>query len=138
AAPEDSALRIDLVPAPLAADPSPAVLGRIDDFVKQLSGVPEDASVRHRENALLLDALIASVAQQSVLAVVDPEVSFTVDEVVAAGAIAPESIGLFGYLLRLLKQFGAASEAERVWRVSGTGDLPEIAEVWRLLLAESP
>src|SRR5205085_8378012 len=100
-APEDSALRVDLVPAPLAADPSPAVLGRIDDIIKHLSGVPEDTAARHRENALLLDALIASVARQSVLAVVDPEVSFTVDEVVAAGAIAPESAGLLGYLLRL-------------------------------------
>src|SRR5262249_26060054 len=35
-------------------------------------------------------------------------------------------------------RFGAASEAENVWRIAGANDLPEVVEVWRLLLAEAP
>ena len=63
---------------------------------------------------------------------------FTIEDVIEAGAIAPDSGLLFEYLLRLLTRFGAASEVGRVWRLAEANDLPDIAEVWRLLLAEDP
>ncbi len=137
-APEDSALRIDLVPAPLTEPASPQVLGRIEEIVAQLGSLPANPSDRHDEHALLLDALIASVALQSVVAIIDPDVPFTIEDVIESGAIAPDSAALFEYLLRLLTRFGAASEAGGVWRLAEANDLPDIAEVWRLLLAEAP
>ena len=136
--PEDSALRIDLVPAPLTEAASPAVLGQIDEIVARLVDVPLDIAARRDEQALLLDALIASVALESVRSVIDPDVSFTIEDAIEAGAIAPDSAALFGYLLRLLVRFGAAFEEGLVWRVAGLNELPDIAEVWRLLLAEAP
>ena len=96
-----------------------------------------DAGARD-ESALLLDALIASVGLDAVRSVVDPDVPFTVEEVVAAGLIAPELAPLFGHLLDLLRRFAVASEDDRRWRITLTHDLPEIGEVWRLLLAEAP
>ncbi len=136
--PEESALRIDLVPAPLAEAASPAALGQIAEIVARLVDVPPNIAARREEHALLLDALIASIALGSVRSVIDPNVPFTIEELIEAGAIAPDSEALFGHLLRLLVRFGAASEAERVWRVAGSNDLPDIAEIWRLLLAEAP
>ncbi len=137
-APEDSALRVDLVPAPLAEPASAAVLGRIKAIVAQLVKQPANPGDQHDEHALLLDALIASVALQSVVTIVDPDVLFAIEDVIEAGSIAPDSVALFEYLLRLLTRFGAASEAGRVWRIAQANDLPDIAEVWRLLLAEAP
>ena len=138
AAPEDSALRLDLIPAPLAEPASPTVLGRIEEIVAQLVHLPADPATRHDEHALLLDALIASVALQAVVTIVDPDVPFAIEDVIEAGAIAPDSAVLFEYLLRLLTRFGAASEVGLVWRLAEANDLPDIAEVWRLLLAEAP
>jgi hypothetical protein len=43
-APEDSALRIDLVPAPLAATANPAVLGRIGEIVARLAKLPANTA----------------------------------------------------------------------------------------------
>jgi phthiocerol/phenolphthiocerol synthesis type-I polyketide synthase C len=137
-APEDSALRVDLIPAPLTEPPSAAVLGRTKEIVAQLVNLPGNPATRHDEHALLLDALIASVALQSVVAIVDQDVPFTIEEVIESGAIAPDSAALFEYLLRLLTRFGAASEVGGVWRLAEANDLPDIAEVWRLLLAEAP
>lgn len=104
----------------------------------RLVDVPPNIAARREEHALLLDALIASIALGSVRSVIDPNVPFTIEEWIEAGAIAPDFEALFGHLLRLLVRFGAASEAERVWRVAGSNDLPDIAEIWRLLLAEAP
>ncbi|HEY8871863.1 MAG TPA: SDR family NAD(P)-dependent oxidoreductase, partial [Stellaceae bacterium] len=137
-APEDSALHIDLVPAPLAETAAPAELGRIREIVARLVDLPANAAARSDEHALLLDVLIASVALQSVLTIVDPAVPFAIEDVIEAGAVAPESAVLFEYLLSLLARFGAASEAGLVWQIAEAHDLPEIAEVWRLLLAETP
>ena len=137
-APEDCALRLDLVPAPLSETAAPAILGRIGKIVAPLVDRAAGTSTRHSEHGLLLDALIASVGLEAVLAVVDPNVPFTIADAVEAGTIAPDARALFGYILRLLMRFGAASEAENVWRIAGANDLPEVVEVWRLLLAEAP
>lgn len=136
--PEDSALRVDLVPAPLTETAAPAVLQRIDKIVTRLLDPIRDPAQRHDEHALLLEALIASVALEAVRGVIDPDVPFAVDEMIGAGAIAADSGALFEYLLRLLARFGVAAEDDRVWRLAGSVDLPDIGEVWRLLLAEAP
>src|SRR5204863_9701135 len=94
--PEDNALRIDLVPAPLGESESPAVLHQIEEIVGRLVDLAPDLGGRTDENALLLDALIASVGFEAVRSVVDPDVSFTIEDVVADGAIASDSADLFG------------------------------------------
>ena len=136
--PADSALRIDLVPAPLTEAASPAVLGQIDGIVARLADFPANVAAGSDEHALLLDALIASVALESVRGITDPDVPFTLGDVIEAGTMAPASAALLRCLLLLLVRFGAASEEEGVWRVAASSELPEIAEVWRLLLAEAP
>jgi acyl transferase domain-containing protein/acyl carrier protein len=138
AAPESSALRLELVPAPLEEAGAPAVLATIADIVQPLTAIAAGDAERRGEQALLLDALIASVALQSVLAIVDPDVPFTLDEVVEAGAVATDSVPLFGRLLGLVQGFGAAAETGGVWRLATEHDLPAIADVWRLLLADTP
>src|SRR5207237_1571141 len=55
-APEDSALRIDLVPAPLVEPASAAVLGQIEEIVAQLGNLPANPSDRPDEHALLVGA----------------------------------------------------------------------------------
>ncbi|HEV8679855.1 MAG TPA: zinc-binding dehydrogenase, partial [Stellaceae bacterium] len=104
----------------------------------RLVDVPATVAARRDEHALLLDALIASVALESVLGIVDPDMPFAIAEVIEAGAIAPDCAALLECHLRLLTRFSAASEEDGMWRVVGSNDLPDVAEVWRLLLAEAP
>ena len=136
--PEDSALRVDLVPAPLAEMAGPAVLGRIAEIVGCCLDQPADTVARRGEQALLLDALIAAVAHEAVLSVTDPDVPFTVEDLIEGGAITPDAAALFAGLLRLLAGFGAAAEVDGMWQIAPESDLPDITEVWRLLLAEAP
>jgi acyl transferase domain-containing protein/NADPH:quinone reductase-like Zn-dependent oxidoreductase/acyl carrier protein len=142
APPEDTALRVDLVPAPLSEMAPPCVLGAIASIVAPLLRIPAEIAPESEsgrdEQALLLDALIAAVALQSVLTVIDADVPFTIEEVVEGGVIAADAAPLFGHLLGLLGRFGAASETDRGWLIAGENDLPAIAEVWRLLLADAP
>ncbi|HEX5453549.1 MAG TPA: type I polyketide synthase [Stellaceae bacterium] len=134
---EDSVLRIETVPAPLSEEPAPCVLHRIGRIVAdRVASAAADSE--GGENALLLDGLIASIARRAVLAVVDRAVPFTLAEIVASGAIAPESLGLLQSLLRQLERFGAASHEAGSWRMTAGDDLPDTEEVWRLLLADSP
>ncbi len=93
---------------------------------------------RRSKQKLLLEALIASAALEALLGVVDADVQFTIDEIVENGAIAADAAPLFESLLGLLRRFGAASQADRVWTIHGQSDLPAVSEVWRLLLAEQP
>jgi phthiocerol/phenolphthiocerol synthesis type-I polyketide synthase C len=132
------ALRVDLVPAPLVEAPVPGIFDRVGERLARLvekTGSTRESSAEH---ALLLDALIASIAYRSIGRVVDPGTPFKVDELAAAGAIAPDTAALFAHLLQLLVRFGAATETEDAWQLANDNDLPEFAEVWRLLLAEAP
>ncbi len=90
-APADSALRIDLVPAPLAEAAAPAVLGQIEEIVGHLLDAPENVAARRDEHALLLDALIASIALDAVRGIIDPDVPFAIADLIDAGVIAPEA-----------------------------------------------
>src|SRR4029077_9414624 len=108
------------------------------DIIASRLSLPADIAPKTDENALLLDALIASVALQAVLSVIDPEVPFSTDEIVDGGLVAPGSAPLFAYLLDLLARFGAASIEGSRWQLHAANDLPDIAEIWRMLLAETP
>ncbi|HVB16144.1 MAG TPA: type I polyketide synthase, partial [Stellaceae bacterium] len=138
ASPEESALRIDLVPAPLAEAASPAVLEHVGAIVARHRSLPAEIIARNDEQALLLDALLAAVAREAVLSVVDPDVAFTLDDLAASGVVAPDAAPQLAYLLSLLARFDAAWQEGEVWQLARTTDLPEISEVWRLLLAEAP
>lgn len=134
---EERALRVDLVPAPLCEISAPAALRRCGVALSRLaaSRVPDPA---RQEQALLLDALIGSMALRSILHLADAERPFTIAELIDKALLAPASSGLAECLLRLLERFGVATEAAYEWRIESTADLPEVEEVWRLLLADAP
>ncbi|MBV9200451.1 MAG: acyltransferase domain-containing protein, partial [Alphaproteobacteria bacterium] len=136
-APVDArALRVDLVPAPLTASPVPAALERFGAVLLRLADgrAPDPA---RREQALLLDALIASVALRS-MCFVDAGRSFTIDELIESGQIAPSSREIAEWALRLLERFGSAARVGSEWRIAAITDLPDTEGVWRLLLADAP
>ena len=70
--------------------------------------------------------------------IVDAGRTFTIEELVETGLLAPASGELAEWALRLLERFGAASETGSEWRIEATTDLPDTEEVWRLLLADAP
>ncbi|MBV9585665.1 MAG: SDR family NAD(P)-dependent oxidoreductase, partial [Alphaproteobacteria bacterium] len=137
-APEGRALRVDLIPAPLADMAAPGVLGRIGEIVTRLADRVSAASKTAAEHALLLDAMIGSIAYGAVTAVAAPATAFTIDQLVDAGTIVRDTVPLLDSLLRLLERFGAAHRTADGWALVGDNDLPDFAEVWRLLLAEAP
>ena len=137
-APEDAALRTELVPAPLGETAPPAVFDDIALIATRLLSDAPDKAEDGAERRLLCDALIASAALAAMPSAVGRETPFTVAALIAAGDIAPDAAALFGGLLRLLERFGAARSAGPVWRIAANNDLPEMADVWRLLLAETP
>jgi acyl transferase domain-containing protein/NADPH:quinone reductase-like Zn-dependent oxidoreductase/NAD(P)-dependent dehydrogenase (short-subunit alcohol dehydrogenase family)/acyl carrier protein len=134
---EERALRVDLVPAPLDESTPPLALERVGAVLLRLADARK-AEPERREQALLLDALIGSVALRSMLRIIDAGCSFTIAELVETGSISPASGELAEWALRLLERFGAAAEAGSEWRIKGTADLPDAEEVWRLLLADAP
>jgi phthiocerol/phenolphthiocerol synthesis type-I polyketide synthase C len=133
---DEHTLRVDLVPAPLAE----AGIGDAVDFDAILShlSVHRRNQRARQEQTLLLDALIGSVALQSLDRFIERGCPFHVGELVEAGQIAPDSTGIAECLLCLLERFGAATRLGSEWRIEPANDLPETSEVWRLLLAEAP
>ena len=134
---EHRSLRVDLVPVPLAKLHAPPASDRLSKVLSPLAAAPEQDPSRH-EQGLLLEALLAAVALRSMREIVAPGRLFTVGELADSAAIAPGSSGLAEYLLHLLEGFGAASQIGFEWRLENSSVLPDIAEVWRLLLAEAP
>ena len=134
---DERALRVDLVPAPLFELDARHTLVDFGTSLLRLASPPEPDRVR-QEQALLLDALLGSVALESLGKLIEPACSFTVGDLVESGQLAPDAVGIAECLLGLLKRFGAASESELGWRLEPSNDLPEVSEVWRLLLAEAP
>ncbi|HEX3520982.1 MAG TPA: polyketide synthase dehydratase domain-containing protein, partial [Stellaceae bacterium] len=134
---DERALRVDLVPAPLAEAASPSVLERVSTLFLRLADAREPDPVR-REQALLLDALIGSIALRSMTRIVDAGRSFRIEELVETGLLAPASAEIAEWALRLLERFGAAAEAGSEWQIEAATDLPDAEEVWRLLLADAP
>src|SRR5262249_53354628 len=135
---DNRVLRVDLVPAPLDEMPAAEILGRIGEILAKRANDAGRDSEKTAEHGLLLNAMIASIAYHKVAPSVEAEGTFTLDALVDADVIVPEVVPLFEQLLRLLERFGAASESETGWRLHNDNDLPDTAEVWRLLLAEAP
>jgi len=133
---DERALRIDLIPVPLIEPGPPRELADLPVTLSRLAAARKPIRVR-QEQALLLDALIGSVTFRSLGKLVEPGHFFTVSELAESGQIAPASVGIVECLLQLLKRFGAASETELQWRLEPSHDLPEVSEVWRLLLCEA-
>ena len=134
---DERALHVDLVPAPLAELATASAIERVGALILHLADAREPDLAR-REQALLLDALIGSIALRSVLHIVDAGRSFRIEELVETGLLAPASDEIAEWALRLLERFGAASETGSEWRIAATTDLPDAEEVWRLLLADAP
>jgi acyl transferase domain-containing protein len=134
---EELALRVEPVPTPLA-EPGPAapldgigaILSRLAS-ARRLAAAPED-------QALLFDALIGSAAYGSLRRLAGAGTPFTLAELVEAGGIDSGSRGLAECLLELLERLGGAARTGSEWRLEPAEDLPEPADVWRLLLAEEP
>jgi phthiocerol/phenolphthiocerol synthesis type-I polyketide synthase C len=133
----ERALRVDLVPAPLTEFGTPPGWDAYGAMLSRLAAAREPNRARHEE-ALLLDALIGSVALRSMRGIIEPGRPFTIEELTHSGLIAPTSGALAEYLLRLLERLGAASETGSEWRLERSNELPEVEEVWRLLLADAP
>ncbi len=134
---DERALRVDLVPLPLSEPGSAWPLPGFGAVLSRRAAAREPDRLR-QEQALLLDALIGSVGLRSLGGLIEPGRSFTVSEIVGSGQIAPDSAELAECLLRLLERFGAAIETDLEWRLEPSADLPEVSELWRLLLAEAP
>ncbi|HEX3538333.1 MAG TPA: SDR family NAD(P)-dependent oxidoreductase, partial [Stellaceae bacterium] len=134
---DERVLRVELVPAPLHdAEPPPVLAGIGEVVLRRAATIADDQ--RSAEQALLLEALIAAVAWQSIAALVDAEAPFTVAALLEQELVAAGSVPLLDCLLRLLERFAAAEESADEWQLKATHELPDISEVWRLLLAEAP
>ena len=134
---DERTLRIDLVPAPLSEPGPPHKLADFPAILSRLAAARKPSRAR-QEQALLLDALIGSVAFRSLGKFVEPGRFFAISQLTEPGQIASDSDGIVECLLQLLKRFGAASESEFEWRLEPSHDLPEVSEIWRLLLSEAP
>ncbi len=134
---DDRALRADRVPAPLIELSSLPLMDRFAAALSRRASAAEIEPAR-QEQALLLDALIGSIAHRSLQRLVEPGRDFTIRELVETGVISPVSNGLVECLLRLIERFGAATATGLEWRLDRSSDLPDVEEVWRLLLADAP
>ncbi len=135
--PDERMFHVDLVPAPLAELDTPVVLTRAGAALARIAASREP-DPGHRDQALLLDALISATALPCLNELVASGRPFTVGELIDGGRMAPTSRGFVGCLLTALEQLGAATETEGEWRIDPASDLPNAAEIWRLLLADAP
>ena len=134
---DERALRVDLLPAPLAESTSNSVMEGVGTLILRLADARVPDPTR-REQTLLLDALIGSIALRSIMRIIGAGRPFTIEELVETGLIAPAAREIAEWALRLLQRFGVAAEAGSEWRIEATTDLPDAEEVWRLLLADAP
>src|SRR5262249_30906402 len=134
---DERTLRVDLVPALLSEPGQPGKLADLPAILSRLAAARKPSPVR-QEQALLLDALIGSVALRSLGNLIEPGRPFSVTDLTSSSQIAPDAVGIVECLLTRLKRFGAATQTESGWRLEPSHYLPDISEVWRLLLSEAP
>jgi phthiocerol/phenolphthiocerol synthesis type-I polyketide synthase C len=137
AAPDGRLFHVDLVPAPLAELDTPVVLTRAGASLARIAAIRE-RDLEQRDQALLLDALIGVSALPSLNELVALGRPFTIRELMDGGQVAPASRGFVECLLKALEQLGGATETDGEWRIDPASDLPNAAEIWRLLLADAP
>ncbi len=134
---DERALRIDFVPAPLFGNHPPRAPSDLCSTMSRL-GTARTPHRTRQEEALLIEALVGAVALQALSRMVEPGRRFTIAELNQSGQIAPEAAAITECLLRLLERVGAATETGAEWLLEPSNELPDVPEVWRLLLAESP
>ena len=134
---EERLFRVDLIPAPLTDDEAPAELARAGTVLAQLaaSRMPDP---KRREDRPLLDAAIGTAAFGLWAKLVDPDRPFTLGELAEQGRISSAATGLAASLLQAAQSLGGAAQEDGEWRITADADLPEAAEIWRLLLADAP
>jgi phthiocerol/phenolphthiocerol synthesis type-I polyketide synthase C len=128
---------VDLVPAPLRESEAPRVLNEAGARLAQLAAEREPDRER-QDQGPLLDALVGAVALRALREFIEPRQTFTIGDLIDSGRLASASSGLAGALLWSLERLGAASEAGGEWQIEPASDLPDAAEIWRLLLADAP
>ncbi len=134
---DEKMLHVDLTPAPLGESEAPMVLKQAGTRLARLAAERESDRDR-QDQAALLDALVGAAALRALREFVEPGQAFTIDDLLVSDRLAPASSDLAGALLWSLERFGAASEAGGEWRLEPASDLPDAAEIWRLLLADAP
>ena len=134
---DERGLRVDLVPAPLTYASPTSALECFGSTISRIARAGKPAPDQ-REQGLLIDALVASIAFRSMLRVVQPGRPFTIAELVETGSIVPEAGQIAEWALRLLERFGVAAETGSEWRIDEASELPDVEDVWRLLLADAP
>jgi phthiocerol/phenolphthiocerol synthesis type-I polyketide synthase C len=134
---DDRMFRVELVPAPLFELDPPAILQRAEAVLTRLA-VACEADRQHEDQAPLLEGLIGAVALRALQEIVAPGEKFSIGALADSGRLAAHSCALLGSLLTLLERLGAASEIDGEWQLDWSADLPDPAEIWRLLLAEAP
>jgi acyl transferase domain-containing protein/acyl carrier protein len=133
----DRLFRVDLVPAPLAEDAAPAVLESAGVVLARLAAGRARGPDRSEQGALT-EAFIGAAAFGMLGQLVAPGETFSVRDLVDRELIAEASTGLAECLLRSLESLGGAVESSGEWRIELDGELPDPAEIWRLLLADAP
>jgi phthiocerol/phenolphthiocerol synthesis type-I polyketide synthase C len=111
-------LRAELVPKPLDPLPPVPAFGRLGETIGRAAGTPTGTA----EDALLFEALLGSIVFEAVQKLGAPE----------------RLSAMHRRALALLRKFGAAAIADGVWRLVPENDLPDVTELWRTMLAESP
>ncbi len=134
---DERVFRIDLVPAPLALSGPPPVLERAGAILARLAATG-DPECEQQDQGPLLDALIGAAALDALRGIVEPGQAFRIEHLIDSGRVASGSSGLAGSLLWMLERLGVAAEEAGEWRLDPESDLPDAAEIWRLLLAEAP
>jgi phthiocerol/phenolphthiocerol synthesis type-I polyketide synthase C len=135
--PEDRAQRVDLIPSPLIEPDASGILDRIGEVAARRAAACT-ADRERRDEAPLLDALVGSIGLSSLRRLGLSDAAFSIDGLIQAGRVSSASKGVAEGVLGLLQRLGAATEAGAEWRLEPAEDVPEPAQIWRLLLAESP
>ncbi|HEY2538163.1 MAG TPA: SDR family NAD(P)-dependent oxidoreductase, partial [Stellaceae bacterium] len=128
---------VDLVPVPLVEGEAPAVLTAARIRLARLAR-SQMRDPKWRETQSLLEAMIAAAAVRLWQTQGIPGRRFTVRELVGEGRIAPAAAAFAECLLQAVQSVGGALKADGEWQVEAETDLPDAAEIWRLLLADNP
>src|SRR5579883_1563686 len=127
---------VAMVPAPQTRDAAARALA-IAKNLARLATAPTDNPAR-REQAALLEAAIGAASYSAWRVLAAANHPFTLDGLAAMRRISPDALGLAECLLQSLERIGGATEDDGQWRIETPSNLPDPAEIWRLLLADAP
>src|SRR5690625_17804 len=119
-----------------AATPLPASLSAALGEAGLLRGEADTPE----ESWLLLDGALRSIAASAVAAVVESgTASFCLEDLVAGDRLAPQAKPLFGRLLQLLEEDGAAErDEEGRWSLAGVSPYPAAGDLLQVLALDHP